>query len=132
MPIYAKYITTPAKTQNEETIEIEGYALTNVSILFPPGCLGLVGVTVNYGIKQIAPFNEGEQLRGNGETIQFGEFWILPEERTKLTIVVNNEDDTYPHTIYVRLVVRKKEELLYMQLTNAFIAALKAVFGFVG
>jgi len=131
MTIYTARITASANSIASQEIELEGYAITHVEVLFPPGCLGLVGVSFFYGVKQIFPYQEGTDLRGSGETIAWDEYWVLPEERTKVKVVVNNEDDTYPHTIYIRIVVKKKKELLSEQITNSFISILKRLFGYV-
>jgi len=131
MPIYTLKVTANANSENEEEIELEGYAITRVSILFPPGCLGLVAVRFFYGIKQIFPYEENTEFRGSGETIEWDEYWILPEERTKIKMKVINEDDTYQHTIYARIVVKKRSELLAEQITTAFVKVLKRIFGYV-
>jgi len=131
MSIYSLKITCDKSSTKEETVEIEGYAITHVEILFPPGCLGLVGVSFFYGIKQIFPYEEGTDFRGSGETIRWDEYWILPELKTKIKIKVVNEDDTYQHTVYIRIVVKKREEILANQLTKSFLEAIKRMFGYV-
>jgi len=130
MPLYTRKITCPANSEVEEEIEIEGYAITFISVFFPPGCLGLVSVSFWYGVKQIAPYEEGTDIRGSGEAINFEEFWILPENPCRIKIKVKNEDDTYSHTVFIRIVVKKKVQLLGEQIARGIINALRRIFGF--
>lgn len=130
MPIYTRKIITPANSTKEEEIEIEGHVITNISVFFPPGCQALVAVSFWYGIKQIAPTEEGTDLRGSGEAVTWDEYWELPESPCKIRIKVVNEDDTYSHIVLVRIVVKKKVQLVAEQISRGIINALKRVFGY--
>jgi len=116
MPLYATKITVPANTPEtspvRKEITVEGDVITYVSILIPPGHLGLTGVRVLYGLKQLAPYNEGAWISGDGETIAYEDFIIMPEEEYDLTIEAYNSDDTYDHTFYVRVVTNYLDNLI--------------------
>jgi len=90
MAIYTAKITAGAGKTVTQELELEGYAITHVEVLFPSGCLCLVGVSFYYGIKKIFPEEEDQDIRGNGETVKWDEFWKLPEERTTIKIQVEN------------------------------------------
>jgi hypothetical protein len=56
-----------------------------------------------YGIKQFWPEEAETWLVGNGETISWEERYALPSIYEKLTVLAANLDDTYDHTIVVRI-----------------------------
>ena len=93
--------------------------------------MGLVSVAFFYGTKQIFPYEEGTDIRGAGESITWEEFWQLPESPCKIKIKVKNEDDTYQHTVYIRLEVKKKEQLIAEQIAAAMAAFIKRLFGYI-
>jgi len=131
MPLYVKNITVLAGKEKVEEVEVEGYAITHISVMFPPGCCGLVGVQIKYGDKNIAPLPEDSMLKGAGETISWDEHWVLPESPCKIKIRVKNDDMVYHHTVYVRIVTVKREQLISEQIARAIARFLQRLFGFV-
>jgi len=130
MAIYSYEITTPASSEKETEIEVEGDFISYVNIRFPPGPSGLLKLAIFYGIKQIFPHDESSYFQGDDEVIEWQEYWKLPESPCKLIIKTVNEDDTYEHTVYVRIAVMKREESLAYQIASAIVGKLRAALSF--
>ena len=130
MAIYSYKITTAASSEKETEIELEGDFISYVNIRFPPGPSGLLKLAIFYGIKQIFPYDEGTWFQGDDEVIEWQEYWKLPESPCKLKIKTVNEDDTYEHTVYVRIAVMKREESLAYQIASAIAGKIKSALSF--
>jgi len=111
MPVYSYKITNSPLEEKATEIEVEGDFLTNLSLKFPTGCCGLFSVSVFYGIKQIFPYEENTDFRGDDEVIEWDGLYELPERPCKLIIKTKNEDDSYDHTVFIRLATKYKREL---------------------
>jgi len=77
--------------------------LHKYEVVFPPGCVGLVGVAVYQGVHQVFPTNPNEMFWGDGETLSFREHLPLMTDPYVLTAYLVNIDDTFAHTITFRL-----------------------------
>lgn len=108
MSIYSRTFTTPAGGKGEWTWEIEGDVITKISVRFPPGPENELRVKIMYGLKSLAPWAEGEWLSGDDEKIEWNEYIELPEKRTTLKIVTENDDTVYPHSVIIRIVTLPK------------------------
>jgi len=130
MPLYATKITVPANTSENspvsKEIAVEGDVITYISILIPPGHFGLTGIRLLYGIKQIAPYNDGEWLSGDGETISYNEFLIMPEKEYNITIEAYNTDEVYDHTFYVRIVTNYLDNMITVKAFKELMDWIKA------
>ncbi len=82
-----------------------------IDIVFPTGCAGLLYVALNHGLHQIWPTNDKEYFHTDGEAISFKEFYELPSAENVLSVYTYNLDDTYPHSVIIRLGILKKSEL---------------------
>jgi len=122
MPIYVTKLTVPANTPEDSPAEVKltvmKGVLTYVSVLIPYGHHALAGLRINYGDLQIIPHNEGEWIRGDGETLAWSDYEPIPHRNTPLRIQGYNEDDTYAHTFYIRLVVVPEKYLMPIELMN--------------
>jgi len=110
---YEKTITVPANTTKENPI-IKEYTLeygiiTGMAVKFPAGCYGLVHVVVKRFESQILPYHEGDDINGDDETVPFITYIPMLEKPFSVKIVCWNEDDTYDHTISVRIEVLPPE-----------------------
>ena len=85
-----------------------------------------------YGLDQILPCKKDTWLRGEDETLNLDEFWDPPEQPYELRAQGWNEDDTYDHAFYIRVVVLSREvalahrkylERLSSELSTAFMRA---------
>jgi hypothetical protein len=131
MAIYSAVITTNPNSAQETLIEVEGDVISYISIRFPPGPLGLLKVAIFYGIKQIFPKEEGTYFAGDDETIAWEECHPLPESPAVIRVRTINEDDTYSHTIYVRIATLREEESTVYQLASSIVSNLKRIFGMI-
>jgi len=91
--------TAPLKTTHKLTHGI----IHKLDIVFPPGCLGLVGIAIFNGLHQLWPTNPTEYFISDDETISFREHYELIEEPFELYSVGYTMDDTYDHTIVLRI-----------------------------
>jgi len=100
-------ITTPANTLESSklktTLKVAKGILHHYSILFPPGPYALLHFHINDAIHQLIPYNTGESLASDNETIEFREFLPILEAPFELQAYTWNLDDTYDHTLYIRL-----------------------------
>lgn len=79
-----------------------------VGVQIPDGVFGLAHLTLWYGAHQVAPVNERENIKGNNATIEWKENVEMFQEPFYLRAVAWNEDDTYPHTLTVRIVLNDR------------------------
>jgi len=100
---------TPVNSPVTATVEIEEDILVRLTALFPPGCLGQVGTSLFYGLKQIWPLPEGSWLVGDGEPVTSEERIELPEVPCELTVKGYNVDPDYDHTVFWRITAQMHE-----------------------
>jgi len=111
MPIYSWKFTVPPNESKEFEVDVEGDYITYLRVRFPPGPQGLLKVAFYYGIKQIFPEEGSDPFAGDDEIIEYETLWPMPEYRMSLKVKATNEDELYPHSVYVILVTRNKNEL---------------------
>ena len=97
--------TSPLKTRMNVTKGL----VYKVEIMFPPGPSGLVHLWIMDGSYQFLPSSEGETLYGDNTLIQFDDLYIMDSEPFFFDIYTYNEDDTYDHTIQVRIGLVSKD-----------------------
>jgi len=109
MALWACFFTVPAGTPEDSPatldFEVEGELLRSFKVIIPDGHAALCRLAIFYGVRQLAPRPQGAWIRGNDHVIEWEENWEIPEGKAKLTFVGWNEDDTYPHTFDIYLVV---------------------------
>jgi len=107
MTLYHADVTVPANTPQSspvtQDLEIDDEVITKIEVLFPLGCNGLVYVAIFYGPYQLWPRPDGAWEHSGGETVSSRMYWEVPERPCKLTIKAWSQDDTYDHTIQVRI-----------------------------
>jgi hypothetical protein len=100
-------ITTPANTTEankiKTTFRVAKGILHHYDILFPPGPYGLCHIHINDALHQLLPYNTDESFSSDGETISFKEFLPILEPPYELSAYTWNLDDTFPHTVYIRI-----------------------------
>jgi len=131
MPIYSWVFTTNPASKQEITKKIEGDYITYVNVRFPPGPQGLLKVQFFYGNKQLFPEETGTFFAGDDEIIDWEEFLSLPEKPMPLKIILQNDDDTYPHSVYIRLQTKHSWQLLHNLIAKAIVSSLKGIFGLI-
>ena len=104
---YEFRLTTPANTPRSAPIETELQldegVVTGVEVLFPPGCVGLVHLQVRRETHQLFPANADADLVGDTFPIRWREELEVGERPYVWTAVAWNDDDSYPHTVTLRL-----------------------------
>ena len=110
---YVLPLTIPADTPETDPIE-EELALTygviqRVEIEFPPGCAGLAHIKILYHEFYLYPSNPGTYFSGDGFTIAFDDVFPVTEVPHMVKVVGYNEDDTFSHTVTVRINVKLPE-----------------------
>jgi hypothetical protein len=113
--IFSFAINTPANTSKEskrkQELKLTRGIIHQVDILFPSGCAGLAHIAINDALHQVWPTNPEEDFYTDGEKISSKEFYNLRREPFMLNAFTWNEDDTFPHSIIVRLSVLQKSEI---------------------
>lgn len=79
--------------------------LKKVTIYFPWGCGGYVGVRILHHEHQLFPTNEEEWYIGNEILIDFPCDYQLSQGWNEFKVEGYNEDDTYRHTPIISFVV---------------------------
>jgi len=111
--IYTANITIPAQTVSTQTI-CERIVITSglvykVELQFPPGCLGLAHVYIKDGGYQVWPSTPGTDFACDDYTINFEDSFLKQTEPYELQIYGYNDDETYDHTIQIRVGQVSKE-----------------------
>lgn len=105
--IYSIDFETPKDTLEADArptvLKVTKGLVYRVEIQFPRGCAGLLGCAVFDGSHQVWPSNLGQWFRGNANTIQFDDTYLKLTEPFQFDIFTYNLDDTYAHTVLVRV-----------------------------
>jgi len=105
--IYISTITTEANTAKSDAkqtiFEITSGLIWRIEVEFPAGCCGLIHVQIFDGLYQLFPATPGESLRGEGATSGYDDLYLKDAAPFELTVKTWNLDETYDHTIQVRI-----------------------------
>jgi len=74
-----------------------------VEVEFPPGPLGLCHVSIHDGGYQVWPSNSEFDFHGDNGYITFPDTYLKLIAPFEFVAVTWNEDDTYDHTVHLRL-----------------------------
>jgi len=114
--IFTKSLTIPANTPENHPantkIDVCYGLVYRVEIQFPAGCAGLVGFALFDGLHQVYPSSPGEWFITDNFTIAFDDRYLKLTEPFVFDLFGYNLDDTYPHTVYLRLGIVDKEEFM--------------------
>ena len=80
-----------------------------VEVLFPRGCIGLVGIAIDKSAHQVWPNNSGSYFISDGETIAFNEDYPVFDKPFMMIVRGYNTDTLYPHTVHVRFLIENVE-----------------------
>jgi len=120
--LYVKNITVPKNTSKDSpyTVEItiHHYMIRKISVYFPRGIHGNVGVSFWYGEDQFFPFKEYDWVSGDNETVEGSVYFSPGYYPFNITIKAYNLDDDYDHSISIRIEavdeeVAKWEQAIY-------------------
>lgn len=100
--------STPASTLKASALELElkltEGVITQVWMLHPEGCHGLAHAAIFEGGHQRWPNNPDEDYHGNDVPMILDDNLAI-QTPALLKLKTWNLDDTYPHTVYVRITV---------------------------
>jgi len=100
-------ITIPANTPEtaklKTILQLARGTVTHLNVEFPAGHVGLTHLAINRGLHQLWPTNPDATFKSSNETIIWEEEYALDDDPFKLEAYAWNEDDTYDHTITVRI-----------------------------
>lgn len=102
-------ITVPAQTTEadpkEEVLELVPGPITKFEFMFPDGCYSLAQVRIFDSLSQLIPRNPAGSVKANNGTVSFNEHYQLKEPPYRLIAKAWNDDDSYAHTITVRILI---------------------------
>lgn len=79
---------------------------------FPPGCCGLLHVRIFDGSYQVYPTSRDDSFHGDASTIAFDDCYLKNIPPWTFRIVVWNNDDTWPHTVQIRMGIAASEAFM--------------------
>jgi len=95
--------STPATSPETLDMDLPGGVIERVEVQFPAGCAGLVHVWIDRALHQLYPANDDADLASDGETISWRDDYELYDEPRTLVANAYSDDDTYTHTITIRV-----------------------------
>lgn len=110
----------------EQRLSLAIGIVTWYSILFPPGCAGLVHCKIFHREHQIVPSKGDQDLSGDTFPIEWIDYYELYERPADFLARCWNEDDTYEHHVHIRIAVVPRRAVVALSITDA----LKGMFGF--
>ncbi len=120
---------TPEKTPEKLKCKLTHGIIHRVEVGFPAGCAGLVHLQIRQGLHQVWPTNPEGSFRADRYTIAFNEHLEFTRKPYILTLSGWNLDDTYPHTLEVRIGILPSEVLMpeetFMQAFKKLLARLR-------
>ena len=127
---YVFPITIPANTPDTAKLKtilpVTAGTVKRVMVEFPAGHVGLTHLHINRGLAQVWPTNPDASFKSSNETIEWAEEYVLDTPPYQLEAYAWNEDDTYDHTITVRL------ELAALVVVKSLVGEIKSLFGMGG
>jgi len=107
--MYVFPITTPAATpptaKLKTILPLACGKITRIDIQFPSGLQGYAHLALNRGLHQLFPSNQAGDFASSQETIWWNENYDIDQAPFQLEAFTWNLDNTYPHTITVRIVL---------------------------
>jgi len=115
-------ITIPANTAKEapvsQELKLTAGIVHYVEIEFPSGCAGLAHVQIRQPEATYLPTNPDGSFASDGYVIPIKEHLELGPGENSLKAVCWNLDDTYSHTITIRVGVLLREQLEPVSVLN--------------
>lgn len=114
---------TPATAKLKTILPLTRGTVTHVNIEFPAGHVGLTHLGINRGLNQVWPTNPDATFKSSNETIIWEEKYELDVAPFQFEAYAWNEDDTYDHTITIRI------ELKAIPVTASILDEIKSLLG---
>lgn len=124
--------TTPANTAKKDfkrmKLKLSEGIIKQVWLFHPNGCAGLAHATINLGKHQLYPTNPEADYHGEGHPMIIPDNYELIAPAI-LSLHTWNDDDTYPHTVYIRITVIRERIEPWQQALIDLIAIMKELVG---
>jgi len=114
---------TPETAKLKTILPLTAGTVKRVQIEFPAGHVGLTHLHVNRGLNQVWPTNPDASFKSSNETIPWEEEYELSTPPYQFEAYTWNDDDTYEHTITVRL------QLEPLAVARSLVEEVKALLG---
>ena len=118
----ATVANTPATAKLKTILQLQRGRVTGLQVHFPSGHIGLTHIQLSRGLHQFYPSNPEANFSSSGEAIVWDEDFLLDHQPFQLEAYTWNTDDTYDHTITVRVEMEalKEETSLLDELKSLF------------
>ena len=127
--LFTKHIlvetTNTVTARKIEEFRLAQGIITFVSVLFPKGCHGLVSCAIYDHAKQIFPSEEGQYLIGDGDQVEWVEFYELERPPHVVRVEAWGTSLIYDHVVTIRIAVLPRKAIVAL----ALIDAIKGLFG---
>ncbi len=127
--LFTTDITIPASTPDTAPtvaiLKIAHGIITEIMVRPRPGHSSLAHCVILHHEHQIAPSTENMDLHGDTFPIDWDEYYESYQPPYELKIKGWNDDDTFPHTFTIAVVVLPRKAVLAM----AIVDAIKGAFG---
>ena len=129
--MFYDFAFTIDKETAEDAAEPQELKLTHgiihhVEVQFPIGTRAPAHCRILHHAHQVWPTNPQGSFASDGYTIPIDENYEFFEEPYTLTAICWNDDDTFPHTITIRVgILESKTALLMMKVIKGLVSFLK-------
>jgi len=114
--LYSVDIAVPPNTARasplDTAVRVAPSIIHRVEVQFPAGCAGLVRVQLLRGDHHLAPDDPDQSLGANDYVIPWPDWIELDQPPHVITVRCWSTDDTYTHTVTVRLASLPREILM--------------------
>lgn len=121
--LYNWIITVPKNTTRLAPVEVELTLAIGIvtwySVLFPPGCAGLVHCKIFHREHQIVPSKGDQDLSGDTFPIEWNDFYELYGRPANFLARCWNADDTYAHNVTIRIAVVPRRAVVPLGIIDA-------------
>lgn len=119
--IYKIEVEIPANTAKADYVDttmiLTKGKIKRLSVFFPWGCAGLVGIQIIRRTYQLMPLTRGEWMTGNDLLLDYQHNYGLDTEPYALVVRCYNLDDTYSHTpFFIAEIMRDERSIALDQL----------------
>jgi len=120
---------TPEDNPVERLLKMTAGLIVHVEIEFPAGCRGYVSAAIRTDGHQLYPTNSESALKSEDFTVQALELYPLDDEPYSLRAIAWSPDADYDHTLTVRVVLLRLEDLVVVM---PFLQGLQKLMEYIG
>lgn len=131
--IYQAAITESANTAQADAtrtvIPVTRGLIWSIEVQFPPGCSGLAHLQLFDGKYQLFPASNGQSLAADGAILSYDDLYYKGAAPFVLVAKTWNLDDTYPHTMTVRVGMASNPAFMSRYLPGVNLGEIDATLG---